>query len=45
MAERETDTERETVFIERGGGGGLIAAIALLIAAGAVLHYFDLLPF
>jgi hypothetical protein len=38
------DEERDTVIVERSAGGGLIAAIALVIAVLALLHYFDLLP-
>jgi hypothetical protein len=47
MADREQDltADRETVVVERGSGAALIAAIGLLIAAAALLHYFDLLPF
>ena len=38
--------EKETVVVERGGSmGGIIAAIALLIAVVAVLHFFGMLPF
>lgn len=41
MADKE-----EKVVVERGGSiGGIIAAIALLIAVVAVLHYFGMLPF
>ena len=42
---REGGADRETVIVERSGGGGIIAAVALVIAAVAVLHYLDLLPF
>jgi hypothetical protein len=39
--------EKEKVVVEKTGGsiGGIIAAIALLIAVVAVLHYFGMLPF
>jgi len=39
--------EKEKVVVERTGGsvGGVIAAIALLIAVVAVLHFFGMLPF
>jgi hypothetical protein len=39
--------EKEKVVVERTGGsvGGIIAAIALLIAVVAVLHFFGMLPF
>lgn len=39
--------EKEKVVVERTGGsvGGIIAAIALLIAVVAILHYFGMLPF
>lgn len=42
---REGEPDRETVIVERSGGGGLFAAVAFVIAAVAVLHYFGLLPF
>ena len=47
MSSRDSDEdiERETVVVERGIGGGIVAAVALVIAAIAVLHYLDLLPF
>ncbi|MGF1549305.1 MAG: hypothetical protein ACFBQW_02045 [Sphingomonadaceae bacterium] len=44
MAEAETGPEKETVIVERGGAGGVIAAIALLIAVVAILHYLGMLP-
>ncbi len=39
--------EKEKVVVEKTGGsiGGIIAAIALLIAVVAVLHFFGMLPF
>jgi len=39
--------EKEKVVVERTGGsvGDVIAAIALLIAVVAVLHFFGMLPF
>jgi hypothetical protein len=39
--------EKEKVVVERTGGsiGGIIAAIALLIAVVAILHFFGMLPF
>jgi len=43
--DRNDAVEKETVIVERGSGGGIIAAIALLIAVVAVLHYFGMLPF
>jgi hypothetical protein len=43
--DRDAVVEKETVIVERGSGGGIIAAIALLIAVVAVLHYFGMLPF
>jgi hypothetical protein len=43
--DRDPAVEKETVIVERGSGGGIIAAIALLIAVVAVLHYFGMLPF
>ena len=44
MAEEK---EKEKVVVERTGGsiGGIIAAIALLIAVVAILHFFGMLPF
>jgi hypothetical protein len=39
--------EKEKVVVEKTGGsiGGIIAAIALLIAVVAILHFFGMLPF
>ena len=39
--------EKEKVVVEKTGGsiGGIIAAIALLIAVVAVLHFSGMLPF
>ena len=39
--------DEEKVVVERTSGsiGGIIAAIALLIAVVAILHYFGMLPF
>ncbi len=46
MEDASKPAEKETVIVERGGSaGGVIAAIALLIAVVAVLHYFGMLPF
>ena len=39
--------DKEKVVVEKTSGsiGGIIAAIALLIAVVAILHYFGMLPF
>ena len=44
MNRKGEEAEKESVIVERSGAGAIIAAILLLVAALALLHYFGLLP-